>query len=188
MVAADFASSLVSRLEAEADDIDILLMDLVDERLGVVPTASGFITNSYELRNSGWKRLVATGDVLELGTPAHFRRWRRSFKKLKRQLVRLGLFEKSVLIRSTYATHSVQGDDLAATMRKSPDEWNRLFLPYFRFVEKLGFQLIAAPQEVTVADRDHMWGLAAFHYADAYYQALADRVLDVHRRVASSLT
>src|SRR5690625_4557605 len=54
MVRGDFASALGSSLHDRATEIDILVLDLIDERLGVIPVSGcRYLTRSQELLDSG---------------------------------------------------------------------------------------------------------------------------------------
>lgn len=176
MVQSDFESSVLRRLTEVDTSGHVILLDLVDERTGVVPTSTGYVTNSYELRNSGWKRVVAAGDVLEFGTPAHLTAWKGAAASFKDFLIRHNLMRNVLLIKTAYADRSIQGDILAERMRRSPSEWNGLYEPYYVEARRLGFAFIEADVDVVFADRDHTWGLEAFHYQDAYYRDIADKI------------
>ncbi|UQN15092.1 DUF6270 domain-containing protein [Gulosibacter sp. ACHW.36C] len=174
MVEADLASSALREIFDNAEDAEILLLDLVDERVGLVPTETGYVTNSYELRNSGWNNEIATGDTIDFGTDEHFELWVNAADRLRNWLDESGLLERSVVIRTQYAERSAQGDLLEEKMRRSPREWNELFSRYYDHLLRINMPIVSADPALMLADRQHAWGLEAFHYVDKYYTYLAD--------------
>lgn len=175
MVENDFGSSLRQQLQDQADEYDAVLIDLIDERYGVVPTAQGYVTNSYELRNSGWKKLVSTGDVLSLGSAEHLALWRSAADNLSDSLERLEVLDKAFFIDTKYA-HRTDSGETFEDRNLPPAVRDAQFAPYYEHLEHLPIGSIKMPSEVTIADSQHTWGIEPFHYVRAYYKYMADEL------------
>lgn len=179
MVLEDYASSFPDALRTNKTQYDTLLLDLIDERLGVIESTDGIITNSYEFRNSGWKKHFPDSKVLEFGTQEHFELWKIAAERLLNMLTKTNTLHRTALIRAHYATHADNGYDLSQKMRKSPDTWNELFRRYYDHAESIGIPTIAVEPEVCVASSSHEWGMEAFHYTDRFYQIVARKIADL---------
>lgn len=173
-VRADFSSSAPDEFVEHAAGADVVFLDLVDERDGVVPTPEGYVTNSWELSCSDWKSSLDMEHVLPLGSEEHFRLWAAAARKLKVLLQDAGLWEKTFVVEAPYATRTDRGGALPPKRGKTSEEWNQTFAPYYAFLQDLGFRLIKVPDEVVVTDSEHLWGIEPFHYVDGFYDKVAD--------------
>lgn len=175
MVEADLASSLTSRLIDDTSDIDILLIDLIDERYGVVPTSNGYVTNSYELRNSKWKKILASGDLIEFGSDQHFELWSSAASELLSLLDGIGLSSKACFIDTQYAVSIDTGEPIVGKAIP-PEVRNEQFNRYYDRLRDSQLHRIAMPSHLTVADSRHAWGVEPFHYIPQFYAHMADEV------------
>ena len=176
MVEYDLQSVLTEKLRDAADANDVLLLDIVDERVGVMGTAQGYITYSPEFMRSAWRDDLETSKLISFGSDRHFELWQQAAENLRNALVLLGLFDQTFLIRADFATESIQGDDLTKGITFTPTMRNKQYVRYYEHAEQLGFTLLRPPQELAVATRSHQWGLAPFHYIDDDYAAIADEL------------
>ncbi|QUB99841.1 hypothetical protein J5A69_00485 [Cellulosimicrobium cellulans] len=174
MVESDFSSQARAEIETVADRASAVLLDIVDERYGVVPTAAGFVTNSYELLSSGWKPLVSTGDVVPFGSDAHFKLWISAAERMAGMLRSVGVFERTSVVRAPYATHTDEGVYLGDRRGRPVEEWNRVYTRYYDALACLGFWLIDVPPDLVVTRADHAWGAEPFHYVDDFYLCVAN--------------
>ena len=173
MIEEDFRSSLSERLAGEAGDVDAILVDLVDERYGIVPTRAGYVTNSYELRNSGWKKVVATGEVITFASPAHLELWTAAANRLIATFEALGVIDKVRLIDTKYAARTDNGEDFGSRAL-TPARRNAQFEPYYAHLRETNLNRIVMPDSVTIADSQHKWGVEPFHFVSGYYELMAD--------------
>ncbi|GEB24334.1 DUF6270 domain-containing protein [Brevibacterium aurantiacum] len=130
MVSSDLKGSGIERIVKNARDLDVVLLDLVDERRGFWKFPDGTtMTNSIEVESCGAAR-VARRDgarLIEFGTGEHFDRWKSGYSKLIAGLKNAELWEKTILLDIEWAgafdgalhPHS---DSLAKIGRK----WRRL--------------------------------------------------------------
>lgn len=175
MVDGDLSSSVPYRLAQEASNIDAVLVDLVDERYGVVPTAEGYVTNSYDLRNAKWKEQLAVGEVLALGTPKHFDQWTVAADKMIALFQELDLTHRVYLVDTKYAKLTSRGEDFEGRAL-TPSVRDAQFAPYYEYLRKSPLSRIEMPDEFAVADGEHMWGVEPFHYIQEYYKFMADEL------------
>ena len=172
MVRGDLSSDLMSVLASHADEVDALVIDLVDERLGVVAMASGgYATNSQEFKQSGVRKLVAGGTdtVLELGEPDHLSAWAAAADTFVDGLEQLGLAHRSVVLRTDFATLTVDGQPVAPYMNIPASAWNDSFRAYVEVLRRRGITVLDLPSELAAADPDHRWGVSPYHYRPEAY-------------------
>lgn len=130
MVTSDLKGTGLKRIVNHAKDLDVVLLDLVDERRGFWRFPNGTtMTNSIEVESCGAAREARRSSALlvEFGTDEHFACWKSGFTKLIDGLKDAGLWEKTILIDIEWAgaidgAHHPQGDSMAKLGRR----WRRL--------------------------------------------------------------
>lgn len=130
MVRSDLNGSGFERIVTEANDLDAVLLDLVDERRGFWQFSDGTtMTNSIEVEFCGAGRAARRGGarLVEFGTDEHFNAWRFGYIKLIDGLMGAGLWEKTILLDIEWAgavdgAQHPQSDHLAKLGRS----WRRL--------------------------------------------------------------
>ena len=106
MVTGDLEGNGVRRIIEQSGDLDVILVDLIDERRGYWQFPDGSsMTNSIEVELSGAGRAArrAGARLVEFGSDEHFDAWRDGFDLLIRQLGDAGLAERVVLIDVEWA-------------------------------------------------------------------------------------
>lgn len=106
MVVGDLEGNGARRITEIADDLDVVLVDLVDERRGYWLYEDGSsMTNSIEVELSGAARAARRegARLVEFGTDEHFSAWREGFEYLVAELRRAGLLEKTVFVDVEWA-------------------------------------------------------------------------------------
>lgn len=183
MLRDDFRSSLFSQISEHAPSADLVLFDIVDERLGVIEYfPRRFVTLSAELSSSGY----LTGDRLlrrrrlHLGDAEHLRRFRAAAEQVKGALVEADAWHKTLLIRAPYADRSVEGDSLVGDYGIAPEAWDIRYAAYYDLLDDLGFPMIAPPEELLFSTRTHRWGPHPIHYQEPASRALVDRMVAHH--------
>lgn len=147
---------------------DVLLLDFIDERFNLALTGSTLFSLSGELERSGLdmagrSRITPDGDVF-------FALWTAGLGRL------LSSVDKSrvVLNRVYWAEYLPDGSDASSPgwIRRS----NAVLQHLYDTVDAYwGLPCIDYPRESLVADPDHRWGLAPFHYtAEVYRHTLAE--------------
>jgi len=106
MVLGDLQGHGVDRIQGHADELDVVLVDLVDERRGYWEFPDGTtMTNSIELESCGASRQarMSGARLVKFGTDEHFERWRDGFELLVTGLKSTGLLNRSIFIDIEWA-------------------------------------------------------------------------------------
>ena len=130
MVTNDLDGSGLERIVNNASDLDVVLLDLVDERRGFWQFPDGTtMTNSIEVESCGAAREARRSGarLIEFGSEEHFVRWKSGFVQLVDGLRDAGLWEKTILLDIEWAgavdgAQHPQSDSLAKLGRS----WRRL--------------------------------------------------------------
>jgi len=158
---------------------DILMLDFIDERFSLVraegnwlsrlfPSRRSWFTFSSELKNGGFE--PGERETLAPDDEAFLPLWIAGIERLLASVDR----DKVVLNRTFWAERFVEGSDPAKV------EWiarnagwirrnNALLQRLYDAVEaRWSLKTIHYPQESLVADPDHEWGTAPYHYAEPF--------------------
>ncbi|ADU47666.1 DUF6270 domain-containing protein [Intrasporangium calvum] len=177
MLAGDEDSSLPQSLRKHAATTDLLLLDLVDERLGVLPRATGFWTDSVERRHL--RREAAPDRIrLEMGSDRHRQLFASAARRLGELLEDLSLRQCTALLAPAWADRVRGGGDGEApkSFGLSGANMNPVFGEYVDILaETCGLDVLGANIPVA-SEPDHRWGVAPFHYDDETYAALAQEI------------
>lgn len=106
MVTSDLKGNGLARVVKNAKDLDLVLIDLVDERRGFWLFPDGTtMTNSLEVESCGAARDARRGSarLVEFGTDEHFEWWRLGFEKLIEGLKVADLWDRAVLLDVEWA-------------------------------------------------------------------------------------
>lgn len=106
MVTSDLKGDGIARIDKEASDIDLVLIDLVDERRGYWRYPDGTtMTNSLELESCGVARDArqAGARLVKFGTDEHFVGWKSGFTALTAGLKDAGLWGRALLVDVEWA-------------------------------------------------------------------------------------
>lgn len=175
MVLGDLERTLATTLPAIAKDSDLLLWDLVDERLGVYLFDDGsVITRSLELINSGAEEQVQTkARFIAFGTDSHFHLWVTALEEFIRTLDSAGLRSRVRLLDIPWATKDTNGRRIRPSMGTEAKTANSLYRRYFdvaaHTIRTVPIGNVTEPR----GSASHQWGLAPFHYEERVYQEIA---------------
>lgn len=130
MVTSDLKGSGLERIAKNAEDLDLVLLDLVDERRGFWRFPGGTtMTNSLEIESCGAARTARRSGawLVEFGTDEHFDQWKSGFITLIEGLKAAGMWEKTLLLDIEWAgaldgAQHPQNDGFA----KAGRQWRRL--------------------------------------------------------------
>lgn len=106
MVVNDLEGNGVARIVKDAKHIELVLIDLVDERRGFWLFHDGTtMTNSLEAESCGATRQARRDQarLIEFGTDEHFEAWKSGIDRLKSELAVAGLWERTVLLDIEWA-------------------------------------------------------------------------------------
>ncbi|WP_129788055.1 DUF6270 domain-containing protein [Promicromonospora panici] len=186
MVSGDFASSLRSRIASAATHTDLVLIDLVDERLGVYLLPDGsVVTRSVELIDSGSEQHLPQGTQhLAFGTQQHFELWRTAMGSIGGRLRHDMPQATVVLLDIPWAERSETGGRTPDSFGMSARDANVVFQSYVRFATKaLGAQVLSLDPPEVMSSPAHPWGDAPFHYAERVYLDIVKRLTGAEGRV-----
>ncbi|WP_028279913.1 DUF6270 domain-containing protein [Arthrobacter sp. H5] len=173
MLRGDFESSLVAELCDNAHQIDLLLIDLVDERGGVYVKDDGsVISNSLVVQTSGALNLASENyRLVRFGSDEHFSLWSNAFDMLVDLLGKTGLIGHLILLDNLWARETIQGETFPLSEGGvDPNLMNDRFQRYYSYArEHVGEAVVKVPDILCVADAKHKWGSAPFHYSDQFY-------------------
>lgn len=176
MVKGDIESSLFPKITQYANKTDVLIFDILSERLGVHRLDGGtFITNSGELGKTGiLNKFDWPKTLMRFGTDRHFDIWRRSALKLKKHLLEHDLFGKSFVIRANWTDTTIQGTVVPRFRSMDAAAANSLYERYYETLTECNFNIIEPPSDISKSDENHKWGPSQYHYQSEYYAYIAD--------------
>jgi hypothetical protein len=190
MVEEDLAKTVVDRLVEHRPDIVVL--DLVDERLQLARLGKSWITGSdYLKRTDLWTRALAESDEVSSMTQAKRQKlFAASARRLAKRLVRDLPETTFVLNEAPYTTEVADGTQLPEPQAGWARDLDAAQRPMMEvLVAEFGPRLVRAtpPAEVCLADPDHRWGITSYHYIEAYYHWLIDVLLAVEPATADAV-
>lgn len=106
MVTSDLKGNGIARVTKNAKDLDLVLIDLVDERRGYWLFPDGTtMTNSLEIEACGSARDArrSGAQLVKFGTGEHFERWKSGFEKLVEELNTAELWGRTILLDIEWA-------------------------------------------------------------------------------------
>lgn len=169
MLKGDILSSM-PRLVAEASaDLDVLIWDLMIERVGVYPVpGGGMVTRNGVPRAPGTQPL---GRAVVFGSHEHIDLWAHALAQFRAVLESIGAWEKVVINATPWALVDNTGNPTRSTSRMTAQWFNERVEAYWALAEASGVRVARVSQDDAIADPGHKWGPAFFHYVPETYQA-----------------
>jgi len=190
MVEGDWRGSFVQDLRANAEAVDLILWDLCDERHGVRQVdmdPPAFVTRSVESISSGIDGALSQHRQLNVGEPEHFELFCDRLANLTVLLTSLGLQTKLLVVAPAWASTANDGTAAPKSFTWTASDANRAFAPYYSAIaETTHAPIVNLPDKLVVADANHRWGAAPFHYIEDAYQHLADAIGECVARSAGT--
>jgi len=176
MVTDDLDGSLRRLLPKIVQDSEILIWDLVDERLGVYRTdCGGYVTRSFELIKSGNdEELQKEARLIAFGTDEHFDLWAVALQDFATELERLSYISKVRLIAVPWAEKGTDGTKTPWSHGLSAKQANKLYARYFRAAEEVVDVIWIGKERKPLASAEHKWGFAPFHFDHATYSEISE--------------
>lgn len=165
MLETDFRSTALWQVNHAGSDV--VLLDLVDERVGVVKDISGggYLTYLGELKRSGWLEELQHSSLIRFGTDLHFKLFEAAAAR-----VAVAFRERRViLLKSDFAECDSEGTAVPPLLAKTSAEWNAQYRRYFDVAETVASEVLEIPKHLCVADPSHRWGVAPYHYVPEFY-------------------
>lgn len=163
-------------------EFDVLLVDFIDERFHLGAFSNGALcTLSNELHSSGFDRKVARARGIQTGSDEHYELWTRGWASFIELLDSLGKKQRVLLNEVRWAETASDGTIPAWGFTPEQIATANLYLEklYSKAAADLeSFQVMRADPQHLVGSLAHKWGLAPFHYADAYYVNALNSILE----------
>ena len=171
MVEYDLQSRALSGVKGS--ECQTIMLDLVDERLGVYPTNSGgYVTWLNELNHSGWLPVIPHGKLIEFGSDAHFELFAGAVPRVAEALAD----KHAVLLKFDFAAKTLGGEDVPETNGRPAKWWNEAYSRYYDAVSAAGIEIMEVPAELCLSTKEHRWGIAQYHYQDDFYFWVAENL------------
>lgn len=174
----DFAGNAFEMVREALERGNYLLIDLVDERLGIYTNLAGCsVTASQELKESAWySQVQEQGLYTAFGEAEHIGAWRATAAQLYSILAECGAAGRTLVVAPDFAALDDEGRDVIGSLGRTSAEWNQAYGPYYEYACGLGFEVLRL--ESVRADSRHQWGAAPFHYVRDVYTEMARRIGD----------
>lgn len=166
----------LGRKRLRSTPFDVLVLDLIDERLPMARFAEGGVaTVSTEFRQLGISLQNFT--KIHAHTEESWQLWEAGWDTLRRLLDQIGAREKTVVHRAHWAARATDGSPTMADPTAITDANRWLDAAYERMAADLApHQFIDIADDHQVADADHPQGLAPFHYVPDYHRDFLERL------------
>lgn len=179
MLEGDARSSLPGLVGELADGVDLVLWDLVDERLGILDHVNGGTsTDSVELRHAqslGQATAGPTGPAF--GSPEHLARFTAALAPWRALLAHHDLLSRTLLLAPPWAEKTDEGEATPSSFGLEAAQANELTEAYLRAASReLAIPVLGQGLDHVVSRAGHQWGVAPFHYDDATYLTLAGEI------------
>lgn len=184
MVRGDISSDFIDKLEPKIPETDVIVIDLLVERLGVSRIRGGsFVTMSSELKKSRALEAVA-GQTrsIRFGTDEHFAHWCEAAVRFSVFLTENNMKSKTLLLETPWADITDTGARVRGNATMSAEEANEKYERYYKFLSDeckiLNYRL---PDDHIISAEKHRWGVAPYHYIKPAYLGIVQRIREVAR-------
>lgn len=180
MVRGDLAGDLYRALDQHAGKIDIVLIDLVDERGGVVRFGDAYATKLSEFWSAGGREASRGAAQVAFGTDEHFVLWREGAERFVGALRAAELLTRTLVLHAPWASSYDTGEELKIPeWMVAPDTANQQYVRYVAALRELGLRVAELPEELARTSKDHQWGASPFHYQRLAYEYFAEVIREV---------
>lgn len=180
MLRADWGAGALNLLRRQASHFHLILWDIFDERHGVHWFSSGeVVTRSIDLVSSETAMsLIEPGTHVPFGADEHFEGWAEKATDLVQSFKEQGALERVRLLNAPWAEVNTEGHPTPVSMGVTATEANQKSQRYYAHLAALGVPTLEVPAELAIADPNHQWGEAPFHYVPAVYEYVRDALTD----------
>lgn len=178
----DFTKTGLAALRALRPDI--LIVDLIDERFGLLRRGDQVVTRSNYVVRAGLEAspLLAGFQQVKRNDPSTHAAWMDSAVTVLPTLHEIAA--RVVVHRALYALGKYMPDgsvsEFVGEEADTATRANRWMTSYYDRLLQLGVEgEICVPDELRVSDVANKWGRDFFHYGAAYYENLASQIADL---------
>lgn len=155
-------------LDRHHGDTDMILWDIMDERLGVYEVGQGYVTRTIELYQTGLDTsLQSIGRHIPFASDEHFRLWAQGVTIWADQLRRKGLADRVAVAAPPWATRFKDGGPTPSSAGMDAAAYGVLAARYYEHISlELPASRFIGRSAPTTASRDHRRGASPFHFSD----------------------
>ncbi|MBM6621149.1 hypothetical protein JTF08_05985 [Micrococcaceae bacterium RIT802] len=173
-VEGDFQSD--SRVAMEERPVQVVLLDMVDDRIGVFQTGEHrYVTHSWELTESGilplfrdmWRRV-------DFGTDEHFDLWSAAMRQFAHIIRESG--SVPIFLAPAWAETFEDGSKVPPYRGQEISQINDDLNRYFNVASEAGYAVVRPHPNRSVASLNHQWGRAPYHFANSTYETLREGI------------
>lgn len=182
LIVNDFEKNVLRIIKQKA--LDVVVIDLIDERFDILSWRGTYLNMSYEFRKSCSSFIDdPTSTTLERDSDFIHAVFENSARRLGDYL-RDECSNTRVILHEVYASDWYVKDEEIILFEEGVRERNRVMNRYFKYyysVLKGSLDLSAVvrvPDEYNVANSTHRWGLAPFHFVDGYYKKFMENLVE----------
>lgn len=177
MVRGDLAGDLYPALTQHAASTDIVLVDLVDERGGVIRFDDAYATKLSEFWGAGGREASVGAAQIPFGTDEHFEMWRAGALRFVGALRAAELLDRTLVLHAPWATRYDTGSQLEIpSWMTDPTDANAQYTRYIDVLKQCGLRVAELPADLARTSEDHQWGPSPFHYQQSAYEFFAEAI------------
>jgi hypothetical protein len=179
---ADFNKTVLPELYGSKPDV--VIFDFIDERYDLLRSGESYVTMTEPLEDSGFPgNLKQAFEHIPRRSQKATTLWREGAVCITSQIRRNLPSVCLVLHRAWWATEYVQGECVAsfsANERRESERMNEQLQDYYDYFEQNVIDLRTVEvRDFRLASAQHRWGLAPYHYEQAYYTDVLAQILEV---------
>jgi hypothetical protein len=174
----DIKSTLLKHVRRYASELNVLVIDLTDERHGVVHLPDGsYVTDTPELSVSGLLDTVAgKKTAIAPVTERHWTLWEASANRLFNALTELGLRDRTIVLDTPWAEVTEAGEHLGEHRELKIAELNAYLGECCAHIRSLGFTVVTMPEELRLAASEDKRDVEPFHFGAAANSWIASQI------------
>lgn len=173
MVQRDLQKSLPTALSALTDEL--VIIDLIDDRLRVAKIHGGEIALSTEAAKGGFRGRGAR--IVGPQSPDFLLEWMRAADRL----IDLVSPRQVVLNKAFWAHHDETGASLDDRFDVALHN-SLLARMYDHLGKSLNCPVVEYPDDLLIAHSQHQWGLSPFHYIEPFYEHFVRSIQSLEER------
>ena len=147
---------------------DYLLVDLIDERFRIYEIdIDSYITISSEFQKTGFK--CNSGHVIVNRDERRRHLFCEAFDRFIDFLDKNKILERTVINQVEYAKYTEDGQEIIGYSDKEINFANQNLMDMYGYIGDR-IRKISYPRNAFIANHQHRWGVAPFHYTDCLYK------------------